>query len=222
MKDTKHIPFEYSYSKNASKDSFTQSDNRNCAVTAIANLFNIDYLVAYAVLANNGRNHGKGTELNTTLRAVSQLCEQFGYEYKRTILPVAMKSSVIAVANKDNKDARILMRTKGHIFAFVDCKIHDSFIDDRKVYEIISIQPKINYSQMATNIKNLTQHEREVLINELSGKIMRKSFIKDQEREDAVKLLNMLSKYEASDAKEIEDEEIKFTKELDLDLNLDL
>ena len=58
---------------------------------------------------------------------------------------------------------------------------------------------------MATNIKDLSSHQRENLIQELSEKLIKKSFLNDKEKENAIKLLNMLSKHEPKEEPNPED-----------------
>lgn len=206
MKPIKEIPF-INTANLAYQSTIGAEDNNSCAVRALAGAFGIDYLIAFNVLANNGRKYKKGTYDHQITKSVSQLCEVYGYSYKEFTVPVKLRVTDIAIANQNNKDITILIFSNRHLTLFKHGALCDSFID-RSFTNHYIILTKNQESEMATDVSKLTTEERSKLVVELSEKLNRDSFIKDSEKESARKLLAMLSKYKAIDAEE-QVEEIK-------------
>lgn len=139
MKDS-NIPFQKTLIQSST---ITDKENNDCVVRAIASAFDIDYLIAWSILANNGRKVGKGTYSHTSRKVITILCEKLGYTQTAFRPIMKMRATDIAVANKNNPQAIILMFTKRHLTLFKDGKLQDTFIDTNYVSEFITIS-KLN------------------------------------------------------------------------------
>ncbi len=197
MLNKSEIPF-LDTSHLAKSSSLGASDNNSCAVRAIATAFDVDYLIAFGILGNYGRKFKRGTSTDMIFKTVNDLCNTLGYEQQHFKPPFKMRATDIALANKDNAKAIVLMFTHRHITLLKDGKLHDTFIDTHFVTHFITLT-KLNQEDMATDIKNLTKDERSKLVQELSSKITANTFTNTKDKANAQKLLVMLSRHKAID-----------------------
>jgi hypothetical protein len=181
-----------------------RTDKGNCAVRALSIAFDVHYNIAWGVLYNSGRKHAQGTYISTILKATDTLCLAKGYDKQVINVQLRMRATDIAQSwNKNSQDICALLITKKHITVFKDKVLMDTFADKNFVQKIILITKTETDMATVTLVSSMTSEERRKLLFELTEKINRKSFTSDPERDKAIKLINMLSKYKASDADEI-------------------
>lgn len=177
---------------------FEKQDSGNCAVRAISIAFEVDYAVAYALLQDAGRKHGKGTTVSQILSVSRKLAAAKGYVVRDSRIqkpsPFITAAKIASDYLKSGVECTVFSISRNHITTIVNGKILDTFVDTRPTHILIAIQKK-TIDTVTTNVAKMSQDERQKLFFELVEKMSRKTFANDPEKDKIVSLMQMLDKY---------------------------
>ena len=108
-------------------------DTNNCTVVAIANAFNISYLIADEILNKAGRKRKKGFHVHILMKYIR---ENTNLKYKK--IPLKKKITIRRFLEQ-NPIGRFVCVRRGHAFAVICGEVHDHSDTNKERQMIYSV-----------------------------------------------------------------------------------